>query len=330
MTWDLIADIGGTNARFARSVDGQIHDVETFPTKGDMPLAQMAEEFVSNHGKPDRAVLAMAGPVTNGHAKITNAKVQGTDEFQNLSDAQIAPLTASGDARIINDFESAAWALATVDDTDVVALQGDGALHDGNRVIVGPGTGLGVGTLVKTGIGYQALPGEGGHIGISPQSLDERQVFTAFANVWPETMIGQGGTRFEAEAMLSGTGLPLLYKAACDSIGQRCDLTTAAEVLEAAKRDMNNAARVTLNIFRRHLGQVMGDLAIINHANGGAFIAGGVATKNPWIFDDTFLHAFNDGGRKKFDDHRKALRLFLYQNDNFGLIGSANALTFGS
>ena len=330
MTWDMIADIGGTNARFARCVDGHIEDVQTYPTKGDTPLAQMAEEFIDGKPAPRRSVLAMAGPVQDGFAQITNAKLEGTDQFQSLDEAQIAPLTTLGQARIINDFEAAAWALATVRDSDVTPLQGDGALQPGNRVIVGPGTGLGVGTLVQTRDGFQAVPGEGGHIGISAQTLDERHVFFAFRKVWPETMIGKGAMRYEAEAMLSGTGLPKLYQAACASIGQGSDLTTAAEVLTAAKRGMNNAARVTLEIFRRQLGQVMGDLAITNHASGGVFVAGGVATKNPWIFDDMFFEGFNDGGREKFDNHRKSLRVFLYDNENFGLIGSANALTYGS
>jgi glucokinase len=328
MTWDLIADIGGTNARFARLIDGGIQGVETFDTKGSVPLAQIAKAFVQKSEiAPDRAVIAMAGPVRDGTVVLTNAKMANCDTPQSLCETEIAPLTQLGHARLINDFEAAAWAMATVKDADVTALQGDGVLHAGNRLIVGPGTGLGVGTLVQTVTGFQAIPGEGGHVGISPQTIEERQVFRYFKDIWPETEMAPQGTRFEAEAMLSGTGLPKLYRAASASMGLGADLTTAADVLHAAKLNMNNAARVTLNIFRRQLGQVMGDLAITNHAKGGVFIAGGVATKNPWIFDDTFFGGFNAGGR--FSEHRKSLRIFLYQNDSFGLIGSANALTFG-
>lgn len=328
MTWDLIADIGGTNARFARLMDGQIQGVKTFETKGAVPLAQIAKGFVAEFDSaPQRAVIAMAGPVRDGTVVLTNAKMADSNSPQTLSEAQVTPLTSQGSARIVNDFEAAAWAMATLKDEDVTALQGDGVLHAGNRLIVGPGTGLGVGTLVQTTTGFQAVPGEGGHVGISPQTIEERQVFRCFRDIWPETEMAPQGTRFEAEAMLSGTGLPKLYRAASASMGLGADLTTAAEVLAAAKLNMNNAARVTLNIFRRQLGQVMGDLAITNHAKGGVFIAGGVATKNPWIFDDVFFDGFNSGGR--FSEHRKSLRIFLYQNDSFGLIGSANALTFG-
>jgi len=328
MDWDLIADIGGTNARFAQVSNGEIFGVETFSTKGDLTLPEMAQNFVQMQvGPPSRAIVAMAGPVQEGRVILTNARHPVTNIAQSLAEADIVNLTKLGNARIMNDFEAAAWALATVRPDDVMCLQGDQSLRDGNRLIVGPGTGLGVGTLVKTAQGFQAVPGEGGHVGISPQTVEERQVFQAFAKIWPETMMRQPAARFEAEAMLSGTGLPRLYNAACDSIAQPCKIHDAAGVLAAAKIGLSNPARVTLDIFRRHLGQVMGDLAITNHASGGVFIAGGVATKNPWIFDDVFFEAFASGGR--FTEHRKSLSVFLYHNDSFGLIGAANALTYG-
>ncbi|WP_420860397.1 ROK family protein [Algirhabdus cladophorae] len=331
MEWDLVADIGGTNTRLARVHSGEILGTKTFPTKSDKTLVQLIHGFIEDQPtQPGRAVVAMAGPVRDGTVTLTNAQNPITGVFQSLAEDEVAQLTQSNRARIINDFEAAAWALATVQPQEVHGLQGDGVLKPGNRLIVGPGTGLGVGTLVKTAHGFQAVPGEGGHIGISPQSPEERQVFQAFGKIWPETMMRQPSARFEAEAMLSGTGLPRLYNAACDSIGQPCKIHDAEGVLAAAKLGLSNQARVTLEIFKRHLGQVIGDLAITNHASGGVFLAGGVATKNPWIFDDMFFETFNAGGRERFSQARSGLSVFLYQNDNFGLIGAANALAFGN
>ena len=320
MSWDLVADIGGTNARFACVEDNKIAQPKSYPTKGDHGLLDAMADYIKNVGtNPDTVVLAAAGMIKGGWVKLTNAD-------QDISIAEVQKLTGSKDIRFINDFEAAAWALATVTKDDTVVLQGPPNVPLGNRLVVGPGTGLGVGTLIHSNGQYTAVPGEGGHVGISPQNFHDVEVFKAFRHIWPETRMSNDSLRFEAEAFLSGTGLPFLYKAVCMVQGTECNLHNARDVLAAANETHDAAAVRTASMFRTYLGMVAGDLALTISAKGGIFLVGGVILQNTWLLDQTFLDGYNAGGR--FTQARKDMPVYLYQNSQFGLIGAANALRF--
>lgn len=320
MVWDLIADIGGTNTRLASVADRKIVESKTYPTKGDAQLVDMLSDFItSQDGKPNAAVLAAGGPVKADYFQLTNA-----DKDLHKSDVQ--ELCASENVRFINDFEAAAWSLATVETRATNALQGPDEVPIGHRMILGPGTGLGVGFLAHQNGNFMAVPGEGGHIGISPMSADDIPVFEAFNEIWPETRHGQTAFVYEAEAMLSGTGLPYLYQAVAKSMGLAADLLAPKEILAAAQEGKDEASGRTLEIFRRQLGKVAGDLAFACHTKGGVFLTGGVLLKNPWILNKDFIDSFNAGGR--FTETRRNIPIYLYKNDRFGLSGAANALFF--
>jgi glucokinase len=183
--------------------------------------------------------------------------------------------------------------------------------------VLGPGTGLGVGLLAQTPYGPAVLPGEGGHVGIAPRSVAEVPIFEAFITLWPEVQIGQTYS-VEAEGMISGTGLPLLYQACGGQSGIK-----AAEIFARAIED-EPAASMCLNIFRNHLASLCGNLAMIAMCKGGVFLVGGVAQANPWLFDQTFFDAFIAGGR--FSKLRAQCGVYLAKSPDFGLHGCANAL----
>lgn len=319
MHWNLIADIGGTNARFASVIDGTISKIKTYSSKGEHGLLEAMEEYVSGFDtKPETIVLAVAGYIENDEVHLTNAK-------KGIKIDNVRKLSSSGTASLINDFEAAAWALATVTKDDVKQLQGSVEFAKGDRIIIGPGTGLGVGTLIDCGEHYIAIPSEGGHVGISPHSEFEVEVFNVLKKLWPEVVIGSGGLRLEAESFLSGTGIPFLYKAICEVLGQECLYEKAEEVFAAAQKD-DVAVNVTTSLISSHLGALAGDLALTLSADGGVFISGGVVLKNSWLLNDDFIAAFNDGGR--FTGTRKKYPVYLYANEQFGLSGAANALQY--
>jgi len=317
MHWDLIADIGGTNARFASVVDGTISKIKTYSSKGDHGLLEAMEGYINGFDtKPQRIVLAVAGYIENDEVHLTNAK-------NGIKISNVKKLSQTGTASLINDFEAAAWALATVANSDVKCLQGKPELTKGDRLIIGPGTGLGVGTLIDCGDRYIAIPSEGGHAGISPHSEFEVEVFTQLAKIWPDVVIGTGGLRLEAEAFLSGTGMPHLYEAVCKVMGQECLYETTAQLFAAHGKE-EVAVDTTTSLISSHLGTLAGDMALTMSADGGVFISGGVVLKNPWLLNEDFLSAFNNGGR--FTDTRKKYSVYLYTNEQFGLSGAANAL----
>ncbi|MFP3383918.1 ROK family protein [Tritonibacter sp. SIMBA_163] len=317
--WNLIADVGGTNMRLAAvNAEGDILERARYDTKGTLNLEQACADFAAHRGSaPGRAVIAAAGVVRDGSVQLTNAD-------QSFSERGIAVALGIERAKVLNDFEAAAWSLATVAEGDVTVLQGQAVFPREPCLIVGPGTGLGVGALVWANGEPCVIPGEGGHVALGPRTPEEVPIFEALRKEWPE--IGMGpGLVVEAEAILSGTGLPYFYRAVAKSMDLTAPLGTGAEIFEAAKARLDTAAIRAVELFVQYLAGVAGDLGLVFAAKGGVFISGGVAAANPWIFDEAFVAAFNAGGRHT--SWRQELPLHLYHQPNFGLIGARNYLT---
>ena len=311
-----MADIGGTNTRLGVITNGELTDLRKHPT-GTLPdLLDALHALRDEVGTDPRAVVAAgAGPVKNGRIRLTNAHLD-------LSEAELAQATGSHHTYVINDFTAAAWSVAEITSADVEVLQGADTPPIGTRLVVGPGTGLGVGALLYSEGHFHTLSGEGGHMGISPRHRDEVDVFDAARRIAPECFFGNSLT-LEAEMFLSGTGLPILYQAVGMAAGQTdTSVRSAKDILRDAQDGTDPHAVKTARIFTEHLGAIMGDLAVAMVPTGGIFLVGGVAEKNRWLFGQDFLHAFNAGGR--FDDLRQSMSLYVSEQDEFGIIGASN------
>lgn len=313
MTWDLVADIGGTNMRVAQVADGRMQSRQNFPMTPDRRIAATLRDVARDlGGVPGGIVAAGAGLVRNREILLTNGGWR-------VSEDEIAEETGAPMVRVINDFEAAAWSLANLQDDDVIPIGGSGPLREGHRAAVGPGTGLGVGVLAWDGSDYDVIPGEGGHVAIGPRSADEAPVFEAMCELWPSARIGDTWT-FEAEALLSGTGLPFLYRAC----GGPKD-TPGREVFARARSGEPQAVQAT-SIFRDQLAALAGNLAVTLKAAGGVFLLGGVAQSNRDLFGDAFFEAFAAGGRPDFCELRRSCGIYLVSLEDFGLRGCMNAL----
>ena len=317
--WNLVADVGGTNMRLAAvSPAGQITDQQSVPSRGGPDFLQACADFIATRAMPpEHVAVAAAGVVVDGAVRLTNSK-------QRFDEGELARMCQTGSVRILNDFEAAAWSLATVTDGDVQVLQGAGQLSEGPRLIIGPGTGLGVGAMDWVNGAPHVIPGEGGHVSLAPQSAEELAFFKALVNLWPEVQIGSG-LAVEAEAILSGTGLPVFYNAIAIAGGLTNQADKTAEVVSRAQSGEDACATRALDLFRRYLGQIAGDLALVFNATGGVFVTGGVIHKNPWLLDEQFLSAFNAGGRHS--SWRARIPVYLYENPDFGLLGARNHIT---
>lgn len=318
MPWDLVADIGGTNMRLAAGRDGRIEDRKTFPTVGEKTLGEVIEDYIATIGSaPRNAAVAAAGIVRNGSVTLTNT---GTL----ISEAMVNAAAGINTSKVLNDFEAAAWSLCNVSAEEILTLQGDGELRRASRVIVGPGTGLGVGGLVWDDERPVVVQGEGGHVRLSPDTKEELEIFKRVGTLWPETRMGDGHA-VEAEAILSGTGLPVFYRAIGDVEGVSVGALSAAEIFASCQTGNDRIAEKTAQLFVKYLGEIAGDMAVTFAATGGVFLAGGVIAANPWMFDNgVFLDAFNSGGRHT--GFRKGIPVYLYKSSNFGLQGALNYL----
>lgn len=277
----LIGDIGGTNARFALipDRDAPLTAFQPVATRSFDDIESAVEEGVFAHTdiRPRAALIDLAGPIVGDAVDLTNADwiVRPRDMISRLG---------VQDVILLNDFEALALALTALDAGDLAPIGDEAAQAHGAKVVLGPGTGLGVGALVEAGGILAPVPGEGGHVTFGPVEPDE---FPLWANIEPE--LG----RISAEALLSGRGIVRLYRAVARTDGEDAPLKQPAEISKAALEDSDPVAARTLRLYARLLGRLAGDVALTFMARGGAYVAGGIAPRIlPFLTEGEFRRAF--------------------------------------
>jgi glucokinase len=253
----LLADIGGSNSRFALSDrPGRLtHPVSIENnTVADLEAA-IAGYLAGTDVRPKRAVLAVAGPVDGEEIALTNRPWKSRR-------GDLAKRFGFSELRVLNDFEAIAWALPRLGPDDLRRL-GPQVAGAGVRLAIGPGTGLGIAALAPINGSFHVLPSEGGHSDFGPQALDEIAMFT-------DLMRRHGPIC--AETVLSGQGLVRLYQA----LDAKADRLAPAAIVSAALAG-EPGPRAAAQLFVRLLGRFAGSMALTFKALGGVYIAGGVA-----------------------------------------------------
>jgi glucokinase len=279
----LIGDFGGTNARFAIVPDATSPTIE-FPivqTK-DFPTidAAIAETVLKvSPVKPRSVIVAIAGPVDGDEIKLTNSP------WVVRPHKMIAEL-GMGDVVVLNDFEAQALAVVALGPEHLEKLGGGEAEKDAARLVLGPGTGLGVAGLIHSAGRWIPVPGEGGHMDIGPRTPRDFEIFPHI-----EKLEG----RISGEQILCGRGLVGLYRAIATADGVEPIYTQPSEVTMAGLSKSDPIAVETLSLFATCLGRTAGDLALVFKSQGGVFLSGGIAQKIiPALKDGAFREAFND------------------------------------
>lgn len=279
----LIADIGGTNTRFAliEAIDAPVDRIPDARTADYASIEDAIEAAVYSRTtlRPRSAIVALAGPIDGERVDLTNAEWV-------VEPRKVVARAGLEEMILLNDFEATSLALPALTAEDVAPI-GEAMLSDsGSRAVIGPGTGLGVGAAVRGRAGWIPVPGEGGHTDLGPVSPRD------FA-IWPHLERVQG--RITAETLLSGAGLVRLYRGVCASDGVRPQHTRPKDVSEAGLDGADPRAVETLTLFATYLGRMAGDLALIFMARGGVFLAGGIPARiAPVIQSGAFRAGFVD------------------------------------
>ena len=258
----LVGDIGGTNSRFGLVEPGStaIRDIEALKNNNFSSLEEAVAHYVKVRGVKSlaAAAIAVAGPTEGETVSLTNRDWSFTRE--SLRKAALAKRF-----RLLNDFEALALSLPHLAGDDIVQIGGETPAKPAVKIVLGPGTGLGMATLAPLPQGgWMALPGEVGHITLPVQTLEEFD--------WREKM-SKPGVLFEAEDAITGGGLLLMYRAIAEKAAQN----TPEEVLQAALAGNDAAAVKTLDQFIIWLARIAGDAAMTMQARGGVYLAGGIA-----------------------------------------------------
>lgn len=305
----LVADIGGTNARFALADDNDVSASATLAVADFAGPAEAALAFLALHHHPpvNRAVFALAAPVDGDCVRLTNAG--WVFDRVALADTLELPLSA---VHLLNDFEALALALPALRDDELLAL-GDGrAVDAAPRLVLGPGTGLGVAGLLRAGRHWQALPGEGGHQTLA--AGDEREsAILALAR--------REFSHVSAERLLSGSGLPLLHRLLGAVEGRSAAALPTAEIIAGAQEG-DAACLSTFHCFAGWLGAFAGNLALAIGARGGVYLGGGIPRRCPALFAASpFRARFVAKGR--FADYLQGVPTHLVLAETPALRGAA-------
>jgi glucokinase len=279
----LIGDIGGTNARFALVLDASAKPTE-FPIVQTANFATIDDAIRSaildkTSLQPRSAVLAVAGPVEGDAIALTNCPwvVRPREMFETLGLSDIV---------ILNDFEAQALAVVALGEEHMEKIGGGTPEPNAGRVVLGPGTGLGVAGLVHAFGRWIPVPGEGGHMDIGPRTARDRQVFPHLDPI-------EG--RISGEQILSGRGLVNTYRAIAKADGKTARFSLPAEITAAALEKSDRIAEEALALFVTCLGRTAGDLALVFMSRGGVFLTGGIAQKIvPALKSGNFRDAFED------------------------------------
>jgi glucokinase len=284
----LLADIGGTNARFAwqAAPGAPISDVQVLPGAQYPTLQAAMRAYLDGLGRgaPAAVAIAIANPITGDMVRMTNHDWAFS---QSAVKAEFGLRTL----RMLNDFTALALALPDLPAAELRQVGGGEAVPGVAMGLVGAGTGLGVSGLLPDGRGgWVPLEGEGGHVTLPATTARERTVMDGLIRRYGHA---------SAERVCCGQGLVDTCAILCEADGATAQgLDSASAVSEAALKAGHPQAQETLNIFCAMLGSVAGNLALTLGARGGVYVGGGIVPRlGAWFHQSPFRERFDNKGR---------------------------------
>lgn len=309
----LLADIGGTNARFALETGPQQFEAvavlacHAYADLQSAIAAYLASPAVQRlcQGKLLHAALAIANPVEGDTVSMTNHHWTFSIEALRRS-LGLQTLV------VVNDFTALAMALPLLTENQRVKIGGGWPQPERAIGLIGAGTGLGVSGIIPAGERWIPLRSEGGHVTFSPADETEIDILRL---VWQEY------PHVSAERLISGMGLELLYRAFCRLAGlNNMEALSAAEISGRAQQRSCAICLRTVEYFCAMLGTVAGNLAMTLGATGGMYIGGGIAPRLGRLFGESaFRQRFEAKGR--FADYLAQIPTYLITEEYPAFLG---------
>ena len=325
----LVADVGGTNARFAwvAAPGAAPAHVRVLPVAAHAGpelavqayLQELALLLGADFARPRSAAFALATALEGDVIELTNADWR-------FSRQQLQRALGLDVLLVLNDFEALALSLPRLG-AEQLRLWGPAltlpiAPHTTPHTlaVIGPGTGLGVGGVMLTHHGWVALAGEGGHASLSAADHFESQLLD---------VVRRDYTHVSAERLLSGLGLPLLHASVATVLGLQVEPLKSAQIvaagLAAKGADADVVCSRTLDSFCALLGSFAGNVALTLGARGGVYIGGGIVPRlGERFFASQFRERFESKGR--FRPYLEAVPTALITDTLAALSGAALAL----
>jgi glucokinase len=314
----LLADLGGTNVRFALSDPNaatplQMDTVKRYHVKDFGSLADAIRHYFTDNGfTAKRALIAAAGRISEGET------VQITNNPWAISAPRLQAELAMESVHLVNDFAAQSMAVMLLQPKDLVpvgslALPKPGANDEQTFVIVGPGTGLGVGGLLIRQGKCSVLQTEGGHAGFAAHSPEDIEILKR---------LNQRYGRVSNERLICGNGLVNLYDVLCEIAGKTPEPLKPEDISARANDNSDPLCVQAVETFAGIFGSVAGDLVLTLGAWDGVYLTGGlVPILLPWMERGRFRERFEAKGR--FRDTMEQVPTQAIMNPEPGLVGAA-------
>jgi glucokinase len=321
---DLVADIGGTNARFAlaRSGTNVLEAAHTFAATEYPDLASAVQAYLARIGMPladgphgpRAAAFAVAAPTRDARIEFTNSPWAFERD-------QLRRTLGLRQLVVLNDFEALALAIPSLPPAALQLLKPGHADPTAPCAVLGPGTGLGVAALLRPGEAtstapVRALCSQGGHVGFAPADETEVDLLR-----FMQARVGRVGT----EHLLSGRGLSQLYAFFATRAGAPPTALDPGEVGARALAGDDPLAVAAVLRFWALLGSFAGDVALLYAAWGGVYLGGGIAPRLlPLLERSEFLARF--AAKQPMAAVLAPVPIVLIRDPHAALYGAASVL----
>lgn len=299
----LLADIGGTNARFALEISPQrfaaieVLQCKDYPQLQDAILAYLASPALKAvwQGEVQHAAIAIANPVDGDTVRMTN-------HHWVFSIEALRRALALTTLVVVNDFTALAMALPYLSEREKIKIGGGQPQAERAIGLIGAGTGLGVSGIIPVHGHWVPLASEGGHVSYSPVDEAETELLRV---IWREYR------HVSAERLISGMGLELIYRSLRTLAGEGGSAALSAAEITGKAQDGGCAVCLkTVQMFCAMLGTVAGNLAMTLGATGGVYIGGGIVPRLGTLFaESAFRDRFEAKGR--FADYLAQIPTYL-------------------
>lgn len=306
----LVADVGGTNTRVALTEGKRVIEATVRRYENDKFAsleAVLSQYLLESDGiKPTGACVAMAGPVRDGRAVMTNLG-------WSMDKSGLAAATGAKVVAILNDLQAQGHALGHIDTAKIRILAPFSAENaHAAKLVIGVGTGFNAAPVFDTAAGRFVPPSESGHVNLPVRDKADLELglFVAAAKGCPSV-----------EDVLSGRGLEAVYRWLAVRAGAAAE-RAAHDIMASVAASDDALATAAARILTRMLGTVAGNLALIQLPFGGVYLVGGVARSlAPYLKDFGFVSAFCDKGR--FSDFMINFGVGVIEDDYAALTGCA-------
>lgn len=307
---NLVADIGGTNTRVALAKGNEVmpQTIRRYSNRNFPDFETVLRQHANEEGYSESraACVAVAGPVRNGRAIMTNLD-------WTIDEATVVRATSAENVAILNDLQAQGHAIGFLDQSTLrPILYGQEIVTKASRLVIGVGTGFNFAPVLDTLEQRLVAPSEAGHATLPIRTEEELRLsqFVSTTNGYPTV-----------EDVLSGPGLERVYLFFAQRNGTSTE-KTAAEIMAACNDKSDPIALEATRAFVSILGTVCGNLSLQSLPFGGVFLVGGVSRAfAPFLVDLGFDHAFRDRGR--FTEFMLNFAVNVVEDDYAALTGCA-------